>query len=294
MAHIRIALSQFRPNKGEYAENVARIGAVVTQAAQLDPRPALVVFPETATSGYFVAGGVNELAVTAGALGRDLAAAYHGAAIDVVVGFYERFQNHIYNSALYLTLDKQKADVRHVHRKVFLPTYGVFDEERFVDRGQDGVRSFDTGWGGRAAILICEDAWHSLAATIAALEGAQLIIVPSASPARGTGVDEAGTRLPASMVRWERVVQGIAEEHGVFVVLANLVGFEGGKGFPGASVVIDPMGELVVRGPLFEEGLITADIDLSQITDARVDSPLLADLQKVLPGLTKNLGRGEG
>src|SRR6266581_5261463 len=109
MAHIRIALSQFRPDKGEYAENVARIGAVVTQAAQLDPRPALVVFPETATSGYFVEGGVKELAVTAGTLARDLAAAYHGAAIDVVVGFYERFQNHIYNSALYVTLDRKKA-----------------------------------------------------------------------------------------------------------------------------------------------------------------------------------------
>ena len=292
MAHIRIALSQFRPNKGEYAENVARIGAVVTQAAQLDPRPALVVFPETATSGYFVEGGVKELAVTAGTLARDLAAAYHGAAIDVVVGFYERFQNHIYNSALYLTLDKQKADVRHVHRKVFLPTYGVFDEERFVDRGQDGVRSFETGWGGRAAILICEDAWHSLAATVAALEGAQLIIVPSASPARGLDEEracEGETALPESVVRWERIVRGIAEEHGVFVALANLVGFEGGKGFPGASAVIDPTGRVIARGPLFEEALLTADVDLDSLTTARSDSPLLADLQSALPVLTKSL-----
>src|SRR5213596_1710220 len=292
MPHIRIALSQFRPNKGEYAENVARIGAVIAQAAQLDPRPALVVFPETATSGYFVEGGVKELAVTAGTLARDLAAAYHGAAIDVVVGFYERFQNHIYNSALYLTLDKQKADVRHVHRKVFLPTYGVFDEERFVDRGQDGVRSFETGWGGRAAILICEDAWHSLAATVAALEGAQLVIVPSASPARGLGqADDAceDQALPASVLRWEHIVRGIAEEHGVFVALANLVGFEGGKGFPGASAVIDPTGRVIARGPLFEEALLTADIDLDSLTTARSDSPLLADLQSALPVLTKSL-----
>ncbi len=292
MAHIRIALSQFRPNKGEYAENVARIGAVVTQAAQLDPRPALVVFPETATSGYFVEGGVKELAVTAGTLARDLAAAYHGAAIDVVVGFYERFQNHIYNSALYVTLDRKKADVRHVHRKVFLPTYGVFDEERFVDRGQDGVRSFETGWGGRAAILICEDAWHSLAATVAALAGAQLIIVPSASPARGLDEEQAcegETALPESVVRWERIVRGIAEEHGVFVALANLVGFEGGKGFPGASAVIDPTGRVIARGPLFEEALLTADVDLDSLTTARSDSPLLADLQSALPVLTKSL-----
>ena len=291
MPHVRLALSQFRPHKGEYAENVARIGAVVSQAAALDHKADLVVFPETATSGYFVEGGVTELAVTAGTLARDLAAAYEGPQIDVAVGFYERFQNHLYNSALYVTLGAKQPEIRHVHRKVFLPTYGVFDEERFVDRGQDGVRAFETGWGGKAAILICEDAWHSLAATVAALEGAQLLIVPSASPARGLGEDADCTdeTLPASVVRWERIVRGIAEEHGVFVALANLVGFEGGKGFPGASAVIDPTGRIIARGPLFDEALLTADIDLDSLTTARSDSPLLSDLQSALPVLTKSL-----
>ena len=309
MPPVRLAISQFRPAKGEYAHNVARIGGVITQAAKLDPKPDLIIFPETATSGYFVEGGVKEVAVTAGTLARDLAAAYEGPQVDVTVGFYERFQNHIYNSALYVTLGHggpkgrplqktKKPEVRHVHRKVFLPTYGVFDEERFVDRGQDGVRAFETGWaggagGGRAAILICEDAWHSLAATVAALEGAQLLIVPSASPARGTGEDDGcereGGALPASVIRWERIVRGIAEEHGVFVALANLVGFEGGKGFPGASAVIDPTGKVLVRGPLFEEALVTAQIDLGALTNARSDSPLLADLQSALPVLTKSL-----
>ncbi|HEV8266440.1 MAG TPA: NAD+ synthase [Gemmatimonadales bacterium] len=293
MPAIRLAISQFRPDKGEYAKNVERIGGVLAQATQLDPKPQLVVFPETATSGYFVEGGVKEVAVTAGTLARDLAGLYSGPAIDVAVGFYERFQNHIYNSCLYVTLGKKKPEVRHVHRKVFLPTYGVFDEERFVDRGQDGVRAFDVGWGGRVAILICEDAWHSIAGTVAAVGGAQLIIVPSASPARGPGgeLDDVGTKLPTSMVRWERIVRGIAEEHGVFVALANLVGFEGGKGFPGGSAVIDPMGNIVVRGPLFEEALVTADLDLEALTHARADSPLLADLQNALPILTKGLGK---
>ncbi|HET9707167.1 MAG TPA: NAD+ synthase [Gemmatimonadales bacterium] len=292
---LKLAISQFRPMKGAYAANLERIGAVLAEASALDVRPDLVVFPETATSGYFVEGGVKEVAVTAGTLLADLARVFPAGAapLDVAIGFYERYQNHFFNSCLYATLGGKAPEVQHVHRKVFLPTYGVFDEERFVDRGQDGVRAFDTSWGGRAAILICEDAWHSLAATIAALEGAQLIIVPSASPARGTRVDDGGTKLPASMVRWERVVQGIALEHGVFVVLANLVGFEGGKGFPGASVVIDPMGELVVRGPLFEEGLVFAELDLDQLTHARADSPLLADLQSALPILTKGLGTGE-
>src|SRR5437899_6009906 len=68
---IRVAISQFRPLKGDYAHNVARIGAVLTQASRLDPPPQLVVFPEAATSGYFVEGGVKEVAVTAGTLVRE-------------------------------------------------------------------------------------------------------------------------------------------------------------------------------------------------------------------------------
>ncbi len=292
MPVVRLALSQFRPDKGEYARNVERIGGVIAQAGRLDPKPDLIAFPETATSGYFVEGGVKEVAVTAGTLARDLHVLYQGPPLDVAIGFYERFQNHIYNSGLYVTLGGQKPVVRHVHRKVFLPTYGMFDEERFVDRGQEGVRAFDTSWGGRAAILICEDAWHSLAGTIAALEGAQLLIVPSASPGRGSGAADDGSRLPLSVVRWERIVRGIAEEHGLFVALANLVGFEGGKGFPGASAVIDPTGNVLVRGPLFEEALITAELDLELLTHARADSPLLADLQSALPILTKGLGPG--
>src|SRR5439155_1101085 len=212
--------------------------------------------------------------------------------IDVAVGFYEVFQNRFYNSCLYATLGGPDAGVKHVHRKVFLPTYGVFDEERFVERGHE-VRAFDTRFG-RAAILICEDAWHSLTATIAALDGAQLLVLPSASPARGTGKTEGeGESLPASVVRWERIVRNIAEEHGVFVVYASLVGFEGGKGFPGGSLVVLPSGEIALRGPIFEEAVLTADLDFDLITQARADAPLLADLEVNLPHLVKNLGKRE-
>jgi NAD+ synthase (glutamine-hydrolysing) len=291
----RIAIAQVRPAKGEYDANLARIGGVLGQIAQLEPAVDLLVFPETSTSGYFVEGGVRDVAVTAGTLLRDLAEVHRAAKappLDVAVGFYELFQNHYYNSCLYASLGK-KAAVRHVHRKVFLPTYGVFDEERFVDRGQE-IGAFETGFGARAAILICEDAWHSLAGTIAALDGAQVIIVPSASPARGTGAAEDGQRLPASVVRWERVIRGIAEEHGVFVAYASLVGFEGGKGFPGGSLVVNPMGDIVVRGPLFEEAVLTVDLNFDELTHARADSPLLSDLETAVPHLIRSLGKRDG
>ena len=305
----RLAIAQLRPTKGDYTANLQKIGGVLAQIAKLDPPVDLVVFPETATSGYFVEGGVRDVAVTAGTLFRDLTVEHEAAGgppVDVAVGFYEVFQNHFYNSCLYASLGNAPSGnassghasfrsaapgIRHVHRKVFLPTYGVFDEERFVDRGRE-IRAFDTRWagGGRAAILLCEDAWHSISGTIAALQGAQLVIVPSASPARGTGMDEEGVRLPASVVRWERILRGIADEHGVWVAFASLVGFEGGKGFPGGSVVVSPTGDIVLRGPLFEEAVLTYDVDFDEITRARAEAPLLADLEVNLPHLIKNLG----
>ena len=290
----RLAIAQLRPTKGDYNANLQKIGGVLAQIAKLDPPVDLVVFPETATSGYFVEGGVRDVAVTAGTLFRDLTVEHEAAgapSVDVAIGFYEVFQNHFYNSCLYASLGGKDAGVRHVHRKVFLPTYGVFDEERFVDRGRE-IRAFDTRRG-RVAILLCEDAWHSISGTIAALQGAQLVIVPSASPARGTGMDEEGVRLPASVVRWERILRGIADEHGVWVAFASLVGFEGGKGFPGGSVVVSPTGDIVLRGPLFEEAVLTYDVDFEEITRARAEAPLLADLEVNLPHLVKNLAKGE-
>src|SRR5438046_29116 len=300
----RLAIAQLRPTKGDYGANLQKIGGVLAQIAKLDPPADLVVFPETATSGYFVEGGIRDVAVTAGTLFRDLTvehAAAGASPVDVAIGFYEVFQNHFYNSCLYASLGHASPGhassggaapgIRQVHRKVFLPTYGVFDEERFVDRGRE-IRAFDTRWG-RAAILICEDAWHSLSGTIAALQGAQLVIVPSASPARGTGMDEEGIRLPASVVRWERILRGMADEHGVWVAFASLVGFEGGKGFPGGSVVVSPAGDIVLRGPLFEEAVLTYDVDFEEITRARAEAPLLADLEVNLPHLIKSLGSGE-
>jgi len=305
----RLAIAQIRPSKGDYAANLQKIGGVLAQIATLDPPVDLVIFPETATSGYFVEGGVRDVAVTAGTLFRDLTVEHAAAGahpVDVAVGFYEVFQNHFYNSCLYASLGNVSPDnassrnaspenassrILHVHRKVFLPTYGVFDEERFVERGRE-IQAFDTRFG-RVAILICEDAWHSITGTIAALQGAQLVIVPSASPARGTGMDEEGTRLPASVVRWERILKGIADEHGVWVAFASLVGFEGGKGFPGGSVIVSPGGEIVLRGPLFEEAVLTYDVDFEELTRARAEAPLLADLEVNLPHLIKNLGKEE-
>ena len=235
---------------------------------------------------------MNDLAVTAGTLARDLQDAWRGATnglstLDVVVGFYEIFQNTLFNSALYVTLGPEGPDVLHVHRKVFLPTYGLFDEERFVERGHE-FHAFDTSWG-RASILVCEDAWHSLSGTLLALDGAQVIFVSSAAPARGAWPRDDAIPGPASVARWERLIRDIAEEHGVFVSFANLAGSEGGKIFSGASLIAGPKGDIRTRAPLWEEALITLPLDLADLTRARADMPLLADLRTAMPHLMERL-----
>ena len=293
---VRLAIAQLRPRKGDYAANLARLEEFFRRADALEPRPQVLHLPETALTGYFVEGAVRELAMTAGALADDLAAAYAraipgGAPMDVVVGFYEEWEHRLHNSALYVTVGAGGPIVRHVHRKLFLPTYGLFDEERFVERGHE-VRAFETSWG-TAAMLVCEDAWHSMTGTLAALDGAEVVFLLAAAPARGVAGSADGTPGPANLARWERLVRDIADEHGMFVSLAQLVGSEGGKTFAGGSVLVGPKGDVRVRGPLWEEALVAAPADLADIGRARADMPLVADLQTMMPHLVRTLDRIE-
>ncbi len=214
-----------------------------------------------------------------------------GAALDVCLGFYELGDGKYYNSSIYCTVtasdsasvdDSPLAAIHHIHRKFFLPTYGVFDEKRFVSRGR-AVSAFNTRFG-KAAILICEDAWHSISATLAALKGAQIIFIVSASPGR----EFCGQHI-GSVARWNVLLPGIADEHNVWLVYAGLVGFEGGKGFTGSSQIIDPWGNCVVQGSATDECIVEATIETDDVAAARASSPLLADLEAALGDITMEL-----
>ncbi|HUK65069.1 MAG TPA: NAD+ synthase [Dongiaceae bacterium] len=286
----RLGVAQFRPGKGDSAENLERIGALLAGLPGRDAAPELLLFPEAALTGYLLEGGVRDLAVSAGTLFEGLQRVHAQAkapTLDIAIGFYESWRGSLYNSSLYATLGGKDARIVHVHRKVFLPTYGVFDEERFTEPGLD-VRAFDTRLG-RFGVLICEDAWHSLPPLIAAVQGAQLLLIHSASPARGMQPLEETVPRPANVSRWERMSRAIAEEHGMWVATCQLVGFEGGKAFAGGSVVVTPRGDVVSRAPLWEETLLEVDVDLREVGRARADLPLLADLQTKLPHLIRSL-----
>ena len=278
-----VALAQFRPVKPDPEASLDRLTREVLEPlAEADPPPRVLLLPETALTGYFLEGGVREHALGAGELFEALrdrwSAASGGRPLEVAVGFYERHRDRVHNAAMYAELGGDDPGVLHVHRKVFLPTYGVFQEDRFVEPGA-GFAAFDTAWG-RAALLVCEDAWHSISATLAALDGAQAIFVLSASPAHGT---EPGPGVPGNVERWDRLVRGISEEHTVWTATCQLTGFEGGKGFPGGSMAVDPRGRVVARSPLWEEALLRVELDDELLMDARTRSPLLADLEAAFP-----------
>lgn len=284
---VNVAVAQVRAEKGDYAANLRSIGDVFEQLMDEGISADVLVFPETAMSGYFLEGGVVEVAKTADELLSDLQREYtqrckaNAPELDVVVGFYEVLDGKHYNSCLYCTLGPAPK-LLHVHRKVFLPTYGVFDEERFVSRGVR-IDAFQTRFG-KAAILICEDAWHSLCGTIAALKGAQIIYIVSASPGRGFRGPEVDS------VRWWRnVVTSIAGEHNVFVVYAGLTGFEGGKGLTGASMIVSPSGELIAEAPILEECLLHCSLDTDDIAVIRGSFPMLQDLESCLADLVAEL-----
>jgi predicted amidohydrolase len=279
-----VAVVQWKPRKGDITANFATLEAVFAQLlAGPGGAPSLVVLPEAALTGYFLEGGVYELAMPAAAFARRLDATWRSAggtaAIDLCAGFYENDDGAYHNSAIYATIGGGGPRIAHVHRKMFLPTYGVFDEERFLSRGRR-LDVFPSAFG-TAAILICEDAWHSIMPTIAALKGARLLIVPSASPGRGLGGDG---RLE-SVERWRATLTLTASEHGVYIIYAGLTGFEGGKGMSGGTSVVSPRGEILASLDELSVAILRASLDPAEVDLARATLPLLGDLGAVLPDL---------
>ena len=278
-----VRLVQVKPAKGRYRENLAESSEIFEQIAAEPTTPDLIVFPEAAMTGYFLEGAVYDLARPAAVFADDLVHAWRAGAgereVELCCGFYENDNGTYHNSAIYLRVGRASHEIVHVHRKMFLPTYGVFDEERFLSRGRR-LQTFETRIG-RVAILICEDIWHAIMPTIAAIKGARVLIVPSAAPGRGI---EGESEL-TSITHWREILRSSATEHGVYVLYAGLTGFEGGKGMTGSSCIIDPRGVVNVEAPEIGECVVSGAIDLREADLARATLPLLGDLSAVLPDL---------
>jgi len=260
-----VAVAQISPRLGDVETNltVYEERARATRGLGAD----VLVFPELSLTGYFLKDQVPSVALTGAAAAlrglRDLS-----RRVAMVVGFVEEGPAHrFHNAAAYL----EGGEVRHIHRKVYLPTYGIFDEQRYLAAG-GRIRAFDTALG-RMAILICEDLWHPAAAGIAAWDGTEFMLCPSASPGRGLGQEQPFQNTGT----WERVIRAYGDLFTCFVAYANRVGYEDGACFWGGSEVVGPTGASIAKARYLEEELLVVDVDAGDLRRARVANPLLRD-----------------
>jgi len=261
-----VAIAQINPRLGNIEANLALYETRIRAARGLGAD--LVVFPELSLTGYFLKDMVSTVALRLDAPEvRQLAALSRDGGL--VVGLVEETNDYrFYNSAVYF----EEGRIVHVHRKAYLPTYGLFDEGRYLARG-DRIRSFDSKFG-RCAMLICEDLWHPSTVCIAALDGALTVLCPSASPLRG--ISDAREQDDNARY-WELINAMYAQTFALFIVYANRVGFEDGVGFWGGSEIVDPTGAQVSKGLYYEEDMVVGEVNLKSARRQRVMSPLLRD-----------------
>ncbi len=253
----------------------------------------LLVFPELSLTGYLVKDMVPDLG-----LAPDdpfLAPLYDlSRKLDLVFGFVEDLPdgNHC-NSLAWLS----GGECVHVHRKIYLPTYGMFEEGRYFASGQR-MQAFETRFG-RMAMAICEDLWHPSVSYLAFLDGALGLIVGSASPVRGV---EKGPNPPKTEF-WQRLLEHDASLYGAFLVFANRYGVEDGINFWGGSRLISPSGATLAEGPLHEEALLFGEVDMSEVHRRRDEFSLLRDespeltfrnLERILRERAGTMDSGEG
>jgi NAD+ synthase (glutamine-hydrolysing) len=264
---LTIGVAQINPKLGNLEANLELHLQSIKQA--VEEGVTLVVFPELSLTGYRLHDLTYSVAIQVRADNPFLAPLLEASHdIDIVVGFVEADKRQkFYIAAAYLA----QGEMIHLHRKVYLPTYGMFDEARYFARG-DAIRAFDSRFG-RIGILICEDFWHISPPYLLWLDGADILILMSASPGHGLANEQ-----KIGSARWvEHVNQAYASLFTNFVIHANRTGFEDGVNFWGGSTVFDPGGAMVVQGPYYEEALVTASLDLNQIRRVRTRLPLLRD-----------------
>ncbi len=269
---MNLALSQISTTLGRVDVNLEKHLEFIAQAAKGGAD--LVVFPELSLTGYVLqdlASTVAHKPAAADPVFKPLLEA--SRKIDLVVGFVEEdTRNRFFISSAYLS----RGEVLHVHRKVYLPTYGLFDEGRFFAWG-DSIAAFDTRFG-RFGMLICEDFWHASPPYLLWLDGADVFLFSSASPGRGLNGS-----VQLESARWvEHINRAYASLFTSFIVHTNRVGFEDGLNFWGGSTVFDPNGEEIAHGPYHEEALTFVELDLNQLHRTRARLPLLRDERTAL------------
>ncbi len=268
MQPLRIALAQLSPRLGDLDANLARHLELLGEARAAGA--GLVVFPELGLTGYLLQDLASEVAMRLDdpRLARLVEAT---SGLSAVVSFVEESPDHRLFIVAALLED---GELRHVHRKVHLPTYGMFDERRFFAEG-DRLRAVPSKLGVGVGLAVCEDFWHMATPQVLALDGAQILVNVSSSPGRDLAMsNEVGLGTASS---WRALMRTYAQLTTSFVVFCNRVGVDESLSFWGGSEVIGPTGAGVFSAPMFDEGLFLVDVDLADVRRERIGLPLLRD-----------------
>jgi predicted amidohydrolase len=254
----KAAIAQIDCRVGAVDKNLAHhlefIDRAIAEGAQL------ILFPELSITGYTLRDLAWDVAINPHRNKTIAPLLQKSREISIIVGFVESGSNHgIYNSAMFL----EDGEIKHIHRKIYPPTYGMFEEGRYFGNGKN-VAAFDSKLG-RFGMLICEDLWHISLPYLLTLDGAEFILCLTASPTRLSGE---GTQLDNQVVNYEHH-RTYARLLNVYILFSNRVGFEDGINFWGGSNITSPSGEMLSTAKLQEEGLISAEIDSNEVQRAR-------------------------
>ncbi len=255
---MKLAVAQMKPTLGNVEKNLEIMKEKISDA--INKGAELIVFPELALSGYLLEEMVFDVCVNV-----PLELVELSNKISILFGGVEKGKdNYIYNSAFYL----EDGEIKHTHRKVYLPNYGMFFEARYFKNG-DRFRAFDTKFG-RLGVLICEDAWHQSSSYILSQDGADYIFCLMNNPARG--FEDEGRYISKE---WEAIGYLTASMTGTYFIMANRVGCEDGVTFGGGSQVVSPSGKITAEAPYMEENLLMAELSEREIRKARFAAPIL-------------------
>lgn len=263
---MKCALVQFAPHLGLLEKNLELHYEFIERA--LEEGIDLILFPELSLTGYTLKDLTSEVALNPRRNSRLDRIKNLSQKIDIVVGLVEEGSRGLfYNSAVYYS----GGEILAIHRKVFLPTFGLFEEGKFFATGRS-FKTFRTRFG-PAGLLICRDFLHYGASYCLLAGKADLILVLSAAPGRGMS-SQPGF---ASSKMWELMGETISRFSTAFVLYCNRVGFEDGVVFAGGSFIYDPWGERLLRGPDLEPAFLIQEIDLENLNRARKTWSFLRD-----------------
>lgn len=263
---MKVALAQISPFLGDVKKNLDLHLRYFEKARK--KKVDLLIFPELSLTGYTLKDLVEDVAISPedNSIFDRLKA--ESRDVSSVLGFVEEKERGLFfNSAAFLS----KGKILHIHRKVFLPTFGIFEEAKFFAQGKN-FHTFPTPYG-NTGMMICRDFLNYGAGYLLFAGGSEIMIIISAAPGRGV----AGGEAYETSRMWESMGETISRFSTSFLIYCNRVGFEDGKHFAGGSFIFDPLGQLVSIASYLDEDFLVQEINLDLIREARKKWPYKRD-----------------